>query len=577
MNHDEGQVIKQHIHWTHAHRKPINNERKHNLSLGNGGLVRQSAIVTNMSSHSSIYLALATAILLLLSSVLRSYYRLSHIPGPPLASLTDLWRLLKVKRGDSHDTYLAMHKQYGDLVRIGPNCMSISTPDAIPLIYGIQKGYVKSDFYTVWQNMVNGKRVASMVFATDEHQHAAMRRPIAKAYSLSSLVEYEPLVDSTTAVFLSRLDELFASKADKVCDLGLWLGWYAFDVIGELTFSKRLGFLETAQDVEGIAKSILANFEWCAALGQMPWLDWWTKKNPIYQRLFAKPTSSPIIRFGQRRMQERLEEKKSTNDGTTDNSKTAEANIPDPSLRDKVLHGTLPNKPDFLSRFLELHKEQPEVVDQRRLLAYLFMNINAGSDTISATARGLLYHCLKRPDTMRALGEELDAAVAAGDLTNPLPTWAECQRLPYLNACIKEALRLSPALALPLERIVPPSGLHIGETAIPPGTIVGINPWVFHRDKRIFGHDADEWSPERWLVKDDNKIKYMERHLLSFGAGTRTCLGRHIAMLELSKMIPALVLRYDMRLSDPEKTWKITSAFAVKQEGLDVMLTRRED
>lgn len=68
----------------------------------------------------------------------------------------------------------------------------------------------------------------------------------------------------------------------------------------------------------------------------------------------------------------------------------------------------------------------------------------------------------------------------------------------------------------------------------------------------------------------------MERHLLSFGAGTRTCLGRHIAMLELSKMIPALILRYDMRLSDPKKEWKVTSAFAVKQEGLEVILTRRE-
>jgi len=528
-----------------------------------------------MLSHSSVYLVLVTIGLLLLSSVLRSYYRLSHIPGPLLAKFTDSWRLLKVKRGDSHDTYVALHEQYGDLVRIGPNSVSISKPDAIPMVYGIQKGFVKSDFYTVWQNIVNGKRVASMVFATDEHQHAAMRRPIAQAYSLSSLVGYEPLVDSTTAVFLSRIDELFASKGDKVCDLGLWLGWYAFDVIGELTFSQRLGFLERAQDVEGIAKSILQNFEWCAALGQMPWLEWWTKKNPIYQRLFAGPASSPIIKFGQRRMQERLDESKNSTDKVTSDPRNTEVSISDSELSQKVLHGTLPNKPDFLSRFLELHEEQPEVVDQRRLLAYLFMNINAGSDTISATARGLIYHSLKHPDTFRTLREELDAALATDNLTSPLPTWNECQQLPYLNACIKEALRLSPALALPLERIVPPSGLRIGDTAIPAGTIVGINPWVLHRNKRIFGHDADEWKPGRWLVADADKIKYMERHLLSFGAGTRTCLGRHIAMLELSKMIPALILRYDMRLSDPEKEWKVTSAFAVKQEGLEVVLTRR--
>jgi hypothetical protein len=527
-----------------------------------------------MLSHLSFSVVIVTIALILFSSVSRSYYRLSHLPGPLLAKLTDLWRLLVVKRGDSHDTYLALHEQYGDLVRVGPNCVSISKPDAIPMIYGIQKGFVKSDFYTVWQNVVNGKRVASMVFTTDEQQHSAIRKPVAQAYSLSSLVGYEPLVDSTTAVFLSRLDELFANKEEKVCDLGLWLGWYAFDVIGELTFSKRLGFLEKAEDVEGIAKSVLQNFEWYAALGQMPWLDWWTKKNPIYQRLFAKPTGSPIIRFGQRRMQERIEQNNSKANKAS-SPKTDKASLPDAALRDKVLHGTLPDKPDFLSRFLELHEQQPEIIDQRRLLAYLFMNINAGSDTISATARGLLYHCLKNPETLQTLREELDVASSGGNLTGPLPTWIETQNLPYLNACIKEALRLSPALALPLERVVPPSGLHIGETTIPPGTIVGINPWVLHRDKRIFGSDAHEWRPERWLGEDVEEVKYMERHLLSFGAGHRTCLGRHVAMLELSKMIPALVLRYDIRLKDPEREWKVTSAFAVKQEGLEVVLTRR--
>jgi hypothetical protein len=121
----------------------------------------------------------------------------------------------------------------------------------------------------VWQNIVNGRRVASMVFTVDEAQHAAMKRPIAQAYSLSTLVEFEPFIDSTTAVLFSRLDELFANS-NKICDLGEWLQFYAFDVIGELTFSKRLGFLQQGQDVEGIMASIAANFDWCWVVGQAP-------------------------------------------------------------------------------------------------------------------------------------------------------------------------------------------------------------------------------------------------------------------------------------------------------------------
>ena len=520
-----------------------------------------------MYSFDAIPLVLFTVTLLALYTFGQSYSRLSHIPGPFPAGFTDLWRLLAVRRGDSHDTYLALHKQHGDFVRIGPNCVSISRPESISTIYGIQKGFVKSDFYTVWQNIVNGKRVPSLVFTTDEKDHSAKKRPIAQAYSLSTLLEFESLVDSTTAVFLSRLDELYADNDGSACDLGKWLGWYAFDVIGELTFSKRLGFLEQAQDVGGISRSIWDNFKKHAVLGQMPWLEWWTSKNPLYQRLFPRPITSPIIRFGQERMQERLTGK--------DSDAAAATVIADPDLRAKVLHGTLPNKPDFLSRFLKLHEEQPEVVDQRQILAYLFMNINAGSDTISATLRALIYHLLKQPDTMEKLRKELDQALREGSLTIPLPTWTECQRLPYLNACIKEALRLNPALALPLERVVPPSGLQLDDTWLPPGTIVGINPWVLQREKRIFGEEAEMWNPDRWLDQDTAKTKYMEQHLLAFGAGKRTCLGRNIAMLELSKVVPALVMRYDMSLKDPDRTWKITSAFAVKQDGLDVVLTKR--
>lgn len=94
----------------------------------------------------------------------------------------------------------------------------------------------------MWQNIVNSRRVASMVFAADEPAHAAMKRSIAQTYSLSTLVEFETFIDSTTAVLFSRLDETFAGS-EEACDLGEWLQFFAFDIIGELTFSKRLGFL----------------------------------------------------------------------------------------------------------------------------------------------------------------------------------------------------------------------------------------------------------------------------------------------------------------------------------------------
>lgn len=347
---------------------------------------------------------------------------------------------------------------------------------------------------------------------------------------------------------------------------GTWLQWYAFDVIGELTLSKRLGFLEGARDVENIAASIAANFDRCSVLGQMPWLDLWTYKNPLY-RWFAKVKVNPVIAFGQRRLDERLQ-----GDG---NDNAPALDIKDEALSDKVLHGTLPSKPDFLSRFLQLHEEQPDVVTDRAILAYLFININAGSDTISSTLKAVFYYLLKHPESQQKLSVELRNACENEKLTAPLPTWKEVQELPYLQAVIKEALRLNPALALPLERVIPAAGLKTGETFIPPGTVVGINPWVFQRNRRIFGDDAESWRPERWLNEDAERVKYMDQHILTFGAGKRTCLGRNIAMLELSKVVPALLLRYEMKLKHPEREWTVINSWAVRQEGLDVLLERK--
>ena len=85
---------------------------------------------------------------------------------------------------------------------------------------------------------------------------------------MSSLVSYEPLVDSTTEVFISQTQKLFA-ETGKSCNFSEWLQFYAFDVIGELTWSKRLGFVEKNEDVDGIVQ-FLAKF--LAYAGPVSWV-----------------------------------------------------------------------------------------------------------------------------------------------------------------------------------------------------------------------------------------------------------------------------------------------------------------
>jgi cytochrome P450 len=68
---------------------------------------------------------------------------------------------------------------------------------------------------------------------------------------------------------------------------------------------------------------------------------------------------------------------------------------------------------------------------------------------------------------------------------------------------------------------------------------------VLHRNRSIYGEDVDEFRPERWLTGDEDQKSAMERAFIGFGAGSRVCLGRHIATLGI-KVIPTLVAKFEV-------------------------------
>jgi hypothetical protein len=69
--------------------------------------------------------------------------RLDRFPGPALSNFTNIWRYLDVRKGSHHLTLVRLHRQHGRILRLGPNAVSVASPEAIPLIYGINRGFVK--------------------------------------------------------------------------------------------------------------------------------------------------------------------------------------------------------------------------------------------------------------------------------------------------------------------------------------------------------------------------------------------------------------------------------------------------
>ncbi|CAI7643447.1 unnamed protein product [Penicillium pancosmium] len=385
---------------------------------------------------------------------------LRKVPGPILAKFTNLYRLLVVRSGDAHEHHIQLHDHYGPFVRLGPNNVSVGCPTGIPILYNARNRHPKSDFYPVMGNVAHGRVVPTIFSTQDESVHEVMKRPIAQVYAMTNLKTYEPLVESTETVLFHKLERL--AYEGRVFDLGTWLHWFATDVILELTFGRRMGFLDREEDIDGILETIENRFR------------------------------------------------------------------------------------------------------------YVAINVQAGSDSTAITLTSVIYHLMKNPESMKALLAELDGA----KLSSPIP-WAAAHRLPYLDSCIKEALRMTPAIGIPLERVSPPQGMEICGRRFESGTVLGVNAWVVHKSEDIFGADAAHWRPERWIEANDKKKKEMERTLFAFGGGSRVCLGKNISYLEMYKVIPELLIRFKFELQNPDKRWSLKNAFFTYTKGVEVTIQKR--
>ena len=151
----------------------------------------------------------------------------------------------------------------------------------------------------------------------------------------------------------------------------------------------------------------------------------------------------------------------------------------------------------------------------RAVQAWSFSNVIAGSDSTAVVMRTVWYNLLAHPSTVRRLYDELVESEQNHGLSRPFPTWNEVRDLPYLDACINEAVRLHPPFCLPFERIVPQGGVTICGKYLASGTVVGMNPYVVNRHRPTFGKDADVWRPERWLEHGGEHRRKLEQSVLT--------------------------------------------------------------
>ncbi|KAJ5585632.1 cytochrome P450 [Penicillium hetheringtonii] len=484
---------------------------------------------------------LALVVFLILRSVFIAFRAsLRNLPGPNIARFTPFYRLWKISKGDAPIYYLNLHKKYGPIVRTGPNTVDISDPQALQVIYGINSQFLKSGFYDTFSPFFEDKVMPSMFSVRNPAEHQKLRRSVAQKFSMSSIKSLEPFADECSKIFIDAMEDLQGQRVD----LGEWLQWYAFDVIGAITFQQRFGFMEQRKDVQNMISDLEAGLQYAGIVSQVPALhslmigNIWVGKFLAAQPFVDAPDPlRTMVQFTQECIDDYDRQ---------------------PQAHDE--------RPDFLA-WLRGEETKGKPMSNRDMMNHLSNNLLAGSDTTAISLRAIIYFTIQNPAVYKRLQEEIDEADKAGKLSEYV-TYAECLELPYLQAVMKEAMRCHPGVSYPLERIVPEGGTNLCGTHLEAGTIVGINPAVMHHNQDIFGEDADVFRPNRWIDSSEEKLKLMDRHLMTFGYGSRTCIGKNISIMEMGKLVPQILRKFEIEWASDEPKWHVKTYWFAKQHGL---------
>lgn len=184
---------------------------------------------------------------------------------------------------------------------------------------------------------------------------------------------------------------------------------------------------------------------------------------------------------------------------------------------------------------------------------------------------------ITNPGIYNALISEISQAAQSGAISSPIRD-SEAQQLPYLQAVIREGLRIFPPAAGYSSKVTPPGGHTIHGKHVPGGTHVGFALVAIQRQKHVFGNDADIFRPERWLEASPESRAEMEKvQSLVFHAGKWTCLGKSVAMIELNKVYVELLRRFDVAIEDPTKTWTSVNLGLFLNRKMFVRVTERKE
>lgn len=463
-----------------------------------------------------------------------SFIKLRRFKGPWLSRFSEIPHIRAFLSEECHNWYTEVSNKYGQIAVVSPKILATSSPELWARTNS-HPGYTRSKWF--YRPVRYDWRMDNVFTQVDTKKHDLRRKQMLPGYSGRENLTLESDIDACLRQFVQLVQSGYA-RPGKRMDLAQKVHFLTLDSISTIGFDQCFGLLDQDADPNSYTTSTMEGLR--AINRQMALGTWWTNWIPLvgpkmdvdvatskgFEKMLA--LSGSMLEARERAFHE--EEK---NIGVVE-------------------------KADMLTSFMK------NGIAGAELKTEVILQIVAGSDTTAAAIRGTMLYVLTNPRVYKVLQSEIDEAVAAG-WASPAPdiiSHAQAKRLPYLQAVIKEGIRIFPPVTDPLGRDTPPGGDTVtidGEEVFLPGGISVFPSFVaMHRDKRIFGEDADVFRPERWLDESDRaRLDAMKRvHDLEFAHARYLCLGKSIAMMELSKVLFELLRHFDWGLVNPEKPWK---------------------
>ncbi|EGP86754.1 putative P450 monooxygenase, partial [Zymoseptoria tritici IPO323] len=389
------------------------------------------------------------------------------------------------------------------------------------------------------------------VFATRNHQdHQFLRKRVFKTYSMSSILSMEHLIDEVVDLSLRQLH--CHVMDNRPVRLDRWTMFFAYEVVSNLALGHLKGFLERGEDVNNIIDSNHTGFWLNANVGYLPGQSRWFS-NYYFLWVMTKLGSnfSAISDWI---------------DGAVANGRRG--------------HSSISRGPDLLQHFLNMSDGGGKPVSDEEVASEIGNVLGAGADTTGILIMATIKYLIENQSDYCRLQREVDAEhrrlqLSAGQEIR----YTDLAKLPFLFAVVQESLRLHPSIVYQLPRESLKSGTTIRDQLIPPGVSISVSAAAVNRSVDVFGSDADAWTPQRWMEQNaggggDSSFT-LESSLMTFGRGSRGCIGKNLALVEAYKYTASFVRNFDASFIDPKKNGTVISYWFAKIEGVDVALTSR--